>query len=144
MQRHDKESLIFKCLTLLELLHTTNYKRKILNHLLSSDPNLHILKTLNYILKKAKNKQEMGTRAVFIYDFMNGKTSVESLSMLTEQNIWMVGDMIEVRNAYVSKVDTLVYKIELLLHNMSTTNKIVRKAYEKFKVEGDYDSEDDR
>ena len=86
----------------------------------------------------------MGTRAVFIYDFMNGKTSVESLSMLTEQNIWMVGDMIEVRNAYVSKVDTLVYKIELLLHNMSTTNKIVRKAYEKFKVEGDYDSEDDR
>ena len=52
--------------------------------------------------------------------------------------------MIEVRNAYVTKVDALVYKIELLLHNMSNANKIVRKAYEKFKVEGEYDSEDDR
>ena len=86
----------------------------------------------------------MGTRAVFIYDFMNGKTSFESLALLTEQNVWMVGDLIEVRNAYVNKVDALVYKIELLLHNMSTVNKIVRKSYEKFKVAGDYDSEDDR
>lgn len=56
----------------------------------------------------------------------------------------MVGDLIEVRNEYVSKVDGLVYKIELLLHNMSTINKTVRKLYEKFKVQGDYDSEDDR
>ena len=55
---------------------------------------MHIMKTLNFILKKAKNKQEMGTRAVFIYDFMNGKTSFESLALLTEQNLWMVGDLI--------------------------------------------------
>jgi hypothetical protein len=76
----------------------------------------------------------MGTRAVFIYDFLNGKTSFESLALLIEQNPWMVGDLIEVRNEYVSKVDGLVYKIELLLHNMSTINKTVRKLYEKFKV----------
>jgi len=34
------------------------------------------MKTINYILKKAKNKQEMGSRVVFIYDFLNGKTSI--------------------------------------------------------------------
>ena len=71
---------------------------------------------------------------------MNGKTSVESLALLIEQNPWMVGDLIEVRNEYVAKVDALVYKIELLLHNMSTVNKTVRKIYEKFKVEGEYES----
>lgn len=38
----------------------------------------------------------------------------------------------------------MVYKIELLLHNMSSVNKTVRKIYEKFKVEGDYDSDDDK
>ena len=43
----------------------------------------------------------MGTRAVFIYDFLNGKTSVESLSILVEQNPWMVEDLIDVRNQYV-------------------------------------------
>ncbi len=85
----------------------------------------------------------MGTRAVFIYDFLNGKTSVESLSILVEQNPWMVEDLIDVRNQFVQKVDPLVYKIELLLHNMSTVNAKVRKIYEKFKVEGDYNSEDD-
>jgi hypothetical protein len=83
VQRHDKETLIYKCLTLLELLHTSNYKRKVLNHMLANDPNMHILKTLNFILKKAKNPQEMGTRAVFIYDFLNSKSSVESLALLT-------------------------------------------------------------
>lgn len=98
VQRHDKEQLVLKCLTLLELCHTTNYKSKILNYLLSSDSNLHIMKTINYILKKAKNKKETGTRAVFIYDFMNSKTSSESLALLIEQNPWMVGDLIEVRN----------------------------------------------
>lgn len=41
----------------MELCHTTNYKRRILNYLLTNDENLQILKTLNYILKKAKNKQ---------------------------------------------------------------------------------------
>jgi hypothetical protein len=74
----------------LELCHTTNYKRKILNYLLSSDSNLQNLKIINHILRKAKNKQEMGTRAVFLYDFLNGKTSYESLALLIEQNIWMV------------------------------------------------------
>lgn len=111
VQRHDKENLIYKCLTLLDLVHTTNYKRRILNYLLSSDPNLQILKTLNYILKRAKNKPEMGTRAVFIYDFLNSKVSYESLGLLIEQNTWMVSDLIEVRNEYVNKVDALVYKI---------------------------------
>lgn len=67
---------MYKCLTLIELCHTTNYKKKILNYLLSSDSNLQIMKTLNFILKKAKNKQEMGTRAVFLYDFLNGKSAV--------------------------------------------------------------------
>jgi hypothetical protein len=99
---------------------------------------------MNFVLKKAKNKQEMGSRAVFIYDFLNGKTAVESLALLVEQNPWMVEDLIDVRNQYVSKVDPLVYKIELLLHNMSSVNKSVRKIYEKFKVEGDYDSDDDK
>jgi hypothetical protein len=56
----------------------------------------------------------------------------------------MVGDLIDARNTYVSKVDALVYKIELLLHNMSLSSKTVRKVYEKFKVEGEYDSEDDK
>jgi hypothetical protein len=37
---------------------------------------MQILKTINYILKKAQNKKEMGTRAVFIYDFFNGKVAV--------------------------------------------------------------------
>lgn len=82
LQKHDKEHLLLKCFTLLELAHSTNYKRKILNYMLASDNNLHILKTINFILKKAKNKQEMGTRTVFIYDFLNGKTSVESLALL--------------------------------------------------------------
>lgn len=52
----------------------------------------------------------------------------------------MVEDLIDVRNQYVSKVDPLVYKIELLLHNISTVNAKVRKVYEKFKIEGQYDS----
>lgn len=37
-------------------------------------------------------------------------------------------------------MDPLVYKIELLLHNISTVNARVRKVYEKIKIEGDYDS----
>ena len=53
----------------------------------------------------------MGTRAVFIYDFMNGKMAAESLALLVESNQWMVSDLIEVRNDYVNKVDALVYKI---------------------------------
>lgn len=89
-ERHEKENLIYKCLTLLELCHTTHYKRKILNYLLSNDNNLQLLKTVNFVLKKAKNKQEMGARAVFLYDFLNGKTAVESMALLVEQNPWMV------------------------------------------------------
>jgi hypothetical protein len=81
-ERQDKEGLVYKCLSLIELCHTTNYKRKILNYLLSQDANMNILKTLSAILKKAKNKQEMGARAVFIYDFLNGKAAVESFALL--------------------------------------------------------------
>jgi hypothetical protein len=40
----------------------------------------------------------MGTRAVFIYDFLNGKTPVESFALLVEQNTWMVDNLIELRN----------------------------------------------
>jgi hypothetical protein len=36
----------------------------------------------------------MGARAVFIYDFLNGKTAVESMAVLVEQNVWMVSDLI--------------------------------------------------
>lgn len=56
----------------------------------------------------------------------------------------MVDNLIELRNEYVGKVDSLVYKIELLLHNISLINAKVRKVYEKFKIEGEYESEDDR
>jgi hypothetical protein len=34
-----------------------HYKKKILNYLLASDPSLSILKSLSFILRKAKNKQ---------------------------------------------------------------------------------------
>ena len=135
---------MYRCLTLLEMCHNNNYKKKILNHLLSNDPNLHILKTLSLSLKKAKNKKDVGNRAVFIYDYLNGKTVSESFGMLIEDNTWMVGDLIELRNTYVNVVDPLVYKIELLLHTISTHNSRVRAIYEKFKVAGDYDSDDDR
>jgi hypothetical protein len=111
--------------------------------LLSDDHNLQILKTLNFILKKAKNKQEMGSRAVFIYDFLNGKSAVDSFAILAEQNIWMVDDLVDLRNQYVSKVDDLVYKVELLLHNISNLNPKVRKAYEKFRVEGNEGSDEE-
>lgn len=66
------------------------------------------------------------------------------MALLVEQNTWMVEDLIQVRNEYVGKVDSLVYKIELLLHNMSSNNAKVRQVYEKFKIAGDYDSEDDK
>ena len=48
----------------------------------------------------------------------------------------MIEDLISVRNEYVNIAESLVYKIEMLLHNMSTVNAKIRKAYEKFKVEG--------
>jgi hypothetical protein len=46
----------------------------------------------------------------------------------------MVEDLIGVRNEYIEKVNPLVYKIEMLLHSMSTVNAAVRKIYEKFKI----------
>ena len=111
LERHDKEQIIFKCLAVLEVCHTNNYKKKILNHLIASDGSLQILKTLNFVLRKAKNKVEMGTRAVFIYDYLNNKTALESMAMLTERNEWMVEDLILLRNEYLGKVDSVVYKI---------------------------------
>jgi hypothetical protein len=56
----------------------------------------------------------------------------------------MIENLIDLRNEYVGKVDPLVYKIELLLHNVSVINAKIRKIYEKFKVEGDNSSADDR
>lgn len=85
-ERHDKEQIIFKALAVLEVCHSMNYKKKVLNYMIASDNNLQILKTLNFSLRKAKNKVEMGTRAVFIYDFFNNPTSVESLAILAERN----------------------------------------------------------
>lgn len=89
---------MFKCFSLLELCHSTNYKRKILNYFLSNDSNLKLLKTINHVLKKAKNKNEMGSRIVFLFDFFNNKTQAESLALLIESNPWMVESLIDVRN----------------------------------------------
>ena len=41
---------------MLEICHTTHYKKKILNYFIASDGNLQILKTISFILRKAKNK----------------------------------------------------------------------------------------
>ena len=38
------------------MCHTNNYKKKVLNYLLSNDSNLQILKTISFVLRKAKNK----------------------------------------------------------------------------------------
>lgn len=46
------------------------------------------------------------------------------------------------RNEYIGKVDSLVYKIEMLLHEMSKKSNKVKKLYEKYKVDGDEGSED--
>lgn len=69
------------------MLHAKHYKKKVLNWLLSSDPTLATLKVINHILKNARNKQEMGSRSVFIYDYLNGKTAYESLAILAEHNL---------------------------------------------------------
>jgi hypothetical protein len=53
----------------------------------------------------------MGTRAVFYYDFLLSKGSIESLGILMDNNEWMVEDLISTRNEYIGKVDSLVYKI---------------------------------
>ena len=85
----------------------------------------------------------MGTRAVFIYDYLNNKNVVESLAILTERNDWMVEDLILLRNQYVGKVDAIVYKIEMLLHEMSQVSNKVRRIYQKFKVAGEESDEDE-
>ena len=56
LERHDKEQIIFKAFAVLEVCHTTHYKKKILNYFLANDNNLQILKTISFILRKAKNK----------------------------------------------------------------------------------------
>ncbi len=63
-----------------------NYKRKVLNYFLSSDPKMQSIKTFNYILRRAQNKTEMGARAVFFYDFLMGQVVIESLTILMEAN----------------------------------------------------------
>lgn len=83
VERHDKETLMFKSLAVLEVVHTINYKKKVLNYFIANDNNLQILKTLSFVLRKAKNKVELGTRSVFIYDYLNSKTAIESLAILT-------------------------------------------------------------
>lgn len=85
----------------------------------------------------------MGSRAVFIYDFLNGKSPVESLAILTERNTWMIEDLVRLRNEYVGKVDSLVYKIEMVLMEMSNKSNKIKKLYQKYRVEGDAESEED-
>ena len=80
---------------------------------------------------------------MFIYDYLNGKSPLESLAILTERNEWMVEDLVMLRNEYVNKVDSLVYKIEMLLHEMSNKSNKIKRLYQRFKVEGDEESEDD-
>lgn len=84
----------------------------------------------------------MGTRAVFIYDYLNNKSVIESLAILTERNDWMVEDLVLLRNQYIGKVDSIVYKIEMILHEMSQVSNKVRRLYQKFKVEGEESEED--
>ena len=79
----------------------------------------------------------MGTRAVFIYDYLNNKAVIETLAILTERNDWMVEDLVMLRNQYIGKVDSIVYRIEMLLHEMSQVSNKVRRLYQKFKVEGE-------
>jgi len=60
----------------LELNHTNHYKKRILNYLIGGDKKLTTLKSLNYILRKSKNKTELGSRALFVYDFLNGQQQI--------------------------------------------------------------------
>lgn len=120
-----------------------NYKRKVLNHFLSNDPKMQAIKTFNYILRRAQNKIEMGARAVFFYDFLINKTPIESLTKLMESNDWMVEDFISTRNEYIGKVDSVVYKIELILNGVCEKSKRLNRIYQKFKIEGDVSSGDE-
>lgn len=56
------------------------------------------MKTINYILRKNKNKIDLASRAVFIYEFLNNKSSLESFAILVERNTWMVEDLVRLRN----------------------------------------------
>jgi len=63
-------------LAVLELNQTNNYKKRILNYLIGGEKKLSTLKSLNSILRKSKNKTELGARALFIYDFLNGEQQI--------------------------------------------------------------------
>jgi hypothetical protein len=86
------------------------------------------LKTLNHCLRKSKNKVELGSRALFVYDFLNGQQQIDSMATVVEANDWMVEDLVKVRNDYVGVLEPVVFKIELLLHEMSKLSKKVKKA----------------
>jgi hypothetical protein len=47
-----------------------------------ADKKLTTLKSLNSILKKSKNKVELGSRALFVYDFLNGGPQVEAMALI--------------------------------------------------------------
>ncbi len=61
---------------------------------------------------------------------------MESLAILAERNEWVIEDFIMLRNEFIGKVDSMVYKIEMLLHEMSQKSNKVKKLYQKYKVEG--------
>lgn len=110
-ERHDSENVIFKVLAVLELNHTNHYKKRILNYLIANDKRLSTLRSLNQILRKSKNKTELGSRALFVYDYLNGQQQIESLALIIENNESMVEELVRVRNDYVGILEPLVYKI---------------------------------
>lgn len=67
---------------MLELNHTNHYKKRILNYLITTDKRLATLKILNQILRRSKNKTELGSRALFVYDFLNGQQQIEALAQV--------------------------------------------------------------
>lgn len=50
------------------------------------------------------------------------------MATVVEANDWMVEDLVKVRNDYVGVLEPVVFKIELLLHEMSKLSKKVKKA----------------
>jgi len=46
---------------------------------------------------------------------------------MVQNNQWMVEELVRVRNDYVGVLEPPVYKIELLLHEMSKLSKRINK-----------------
>lgn len=90
VEKYEFESITFKILAVLETNNVNHFKKKILNYIIGGDKKLTFLKTLNYVLRRSKNKVELGSRALFVYDFLNNQSQMESLALVIENNDWMV------------------------------------------------------